>query len=174
MDFEKSESYGDQMCKAIEIIVNKKMKKIKRDKTVEGVVEAKTENGQYRVKIKNSSYTAFSINPFLNFQVGDTVLILIPKGDFSYKKIIIDLASKEKSCEILLPNIINVLDGKKVSWQKTIIDGEEVFVLIGEDILIEDAEPSATMLNGKYVKWKKIKIDGQESFVLTGEDLPNL
>lgn len=179
MDFGKSESYGDKLCKAVEIIIDKKLKKVERDKTVEGTIESKTEDGQYRVRIKGSLYTASPMNPFLNFKVGDTVLILVPKGDFAYKKIIMDLANKEQSCEMLLPNTISILDGKKVSWQRLMIGGVEGYFLVGEDILTRDGnasvEPSAAViLNGKRAEWKRVKIGGKESFVLTGEDLPNL
>ena len=178
MDFGKSESYGDKICKAIEIIVDKKLKKVERDKTIEGVIEEKTKDGQYRVRIKGALYTAAPMNPFLNFKVGDSVLVLIPKGDFSYKKIIIDLTNKETSCEMLLPNSISILDGKRVQWQKLVIGGQESYILVGEDILTREVqEPAAStgaiMLNGKRAEWKKVIIGGKESFILTGEDLPN-
>lgn len=179
MDFGKSESYGDKICKAVEIIIDKKLKKVERDKTVEGTIESKTEDGQYRVRIKGSLYTASPMNPFLNFKVGDAVLILVPKGDFAYKKIIMDLANKEKSCEMLLPNSVSVLDGKKVSWQKLVIGGVESYFLVGEDILTRDMPitiepPAPVLLNGKRAEWKRVKIGGKESFILTGEDLPTL
>lgn len=103
-----SEAFGEKFCKAVEVIFDKKIKKIKRDNTIVGVIESAkpNENGNYRVKVKNSGYWATPILPWLEFNKGDSVLMLVPQENFSEKKLILSHANKGKQ------NVMSKLKGK--------------------------------------------------------------
>lgn len=80
-----------ELFEAISIIVHSENEKLKFTKTIEAIIYDNSEAaiGRYRVKYQDSIFYVYSNDVSLKYNVNDTVLVLIPEGDFSQQKIIV-------------------------------------------------------------------------------------
>lgn len=80
-----------ELFEAISIIVHSENEKLKFTKTIEAIIYDNSEAaiGRYRVKYQDSIFYVYSNDVSLKYNVNDTVLVLVPEGDFSQQKIIV-------------------------------------------------------------------------------------
>lgn len=80
-----------ELFEAISIIVHSENEKLKFTKTIEAIIYDNSEAsiGRYRVKYQDSIFYVYSNDVSLKYNINDTVLVLIPEGDFSQQKIIV-------------------------------------------------------------------------------------
>lgn len=101
-------SIQEQIFQAIDIITDKKVRELKFDKTVEGLVvsDAKAETGEYEVQYQDIRFTAYSSNNTVKYKKDENVLILIPDGDMSNKKTILSSSKSEGERYVDIDDII--------------------------------------------------------------------
>ena len=80
---------SDTLFEALDIIINKRIEAVQKDKTILCVVEdaANAKNGEYVVSNAAAKFTAYSENT--NYVQGQNVWVLIPEGDYNNEKKII-------------------------------------------------------------------------------------
>lgn len=82
-DFKKMQ---EAIIKAIDTIVNDKLKKIKYNYYVDGIIQNKSHTGNsYDVLIANETYKNIPSKHKLKYNVGDVVQILVKNGDWNKK-----------------------------------------------------------------------------------------
>lgn len=84
--------YEDQICEAIEILVDNAIKKISFNRTIQCIVQSCEDaaGGRYKVKYQDSSFSAYAINKSDTYSKGTSVWVLVINNDMSKNKIIID------------------------------------------------------------------------------------
>ena len=75
----------EAIMSAVNTIVDKKLKNIKRNYYVDGVIKNKNDNDTYNVLINNEVYKDIPSQHKLNYEAEDTVQILIKNGDWNKK-----------------------------------------------------------------------------------------
>ena len=80
---------SDTLFEALDIIINKRIEAVQKDKTILCVVEdnSKAEEGEYIVSNASAKFTAYSENTA--YRNGQNVWVLIPEGDYNNEKKII-------------------------------------------------------------------------------------
>lgn len=80
---------SETLFEALDIIINKRLESVQKDKTILCVVEdtSKAKEGEYTVSNASAKFTAYSEN--VNYVVGQNVWVLIPEGDYNNEKKII-------------------------------------------------------------------------------------
>ena len=81
--------YSDTLFEALDIIINKRLEAVDKDKTVLCVIEDanKAEEGEYVVSNASAKFTAYSENT--KYRNGQNVWVLIPEGNYNNEKKII-------------------------------------------------------------------------------------
>lgn len=81
--------YNEIICQAIDTIVQQRIAQIRFDETIACIIieDKEKEFGKYKVQYGSMTFDAYSENTTYNN--GTSVYVLIPKGDYSQKKIII-------------------------------------------------------------------------------------
>lgn len=81
---------SNNILKTIDMIVEDRVSKIKFDKTIEAIINSivNLNTGEYKVKYEENIFSAFSSNTSITYEIGDKVLVKVPEGDFTNKKII--------------------------------------------------------------------------------------
>ena len=81
--------YNEIICQAIDTIVQQRIAEIRFDETIIcTIIENKEKNfGKYRVQYGSMTFDAYSENT--KYELNTSVYVLIPKGDYTQKKIII-------------------------------------------------------------------------------------
>jgi hypothetical protein len=86
-------SYENNICEAIELIVNKAVSEASYDRTIQGTIVSCDDAtvGQYTVKYQDSKFTAFSSGTSVSYTKDTEVYVLIPNGDSTkdVKKVIL-------------------------------------------------------------------------------------
>lgn len=80
---------SETLFEALDIIINKRLESVQKDKTILCVVEdaSKAKEGEYTVSNASAKFTAYSEN--VNYVAGQNVWVLIPEGDYNNEKKII-------------------------------------------------------------------------------------
>lgn len=73
------------ICDAIDILVDKAIANAGYDKTIQGHILECTNltAGEYKIKYQDSEFIAYSIEPDITFEKNTLVNILIPRSDFT-------------------------------------------------------------------------------------------
>ena len=79
----------DAFLEAIDIMIEQKLKKLKCNYYVDGVIQEAYEDNTYKVLINNATYDKISCLHRASFQANDVVHILVKNGDWN-KKYIVD------------------------------------------------------------------------------------
>lgn len=81
--------YNEIICQAIDTIVQQRISQIKFDETIVCIVidNARREQGRYTVQYGSMVFEAYGENT--TYEKNTQVYVLIPKGDYTQKKIII-------------------------------------------------------------------------------------
>lgn len=82
-------NYGETFCDAVDIIVSQKLKELEYDVTkvctiIDNIYK---DLGRYTVQEETIKYEAYSANK--DFNIGDSVLVTIPNGNYNMQKMII-------------------------------------------------------------------------------------
>lgn len=85
----KLTDYNEIICQAIDTIVQQRISQIKFDETILCIIidNKLKEQGRYTVQYGSMVFEAYGENTTYN--IGTQVYILVPKGDYTQKKIII-------------------------------------------------------------------------------------
>ena len=89
-------SIENQICEAINIIVNKAISEAKYDKTIQATIIKCVDAtiGKYQVKYQDSTFYAYSSNSDTSYSDNSVVYILVPGGDMSKDKTILGSTKK--------------------------------------------------------------------------------
>lgn len=89
-------SYENQICEAIEYIVDHAIARADFDKTIKATIVSCIDEtiGQYKVKYQNSTFHAYSNSTEVTYSSGTDVYILIPGNDMSSTKTILGSVDK--------------------------------------------------------------------------------
>jgi hypothetical protein len=87
---------GEIICEAVDTIVSKRLEGLKYDitKTCTIVDNSQKKIGKYSVTEENLIYDAYTTNTELN--IGDSVIVLIPNGDYNEQKLILNKIVDDK------------------------------------------------------------------------------
>lgn len=85
MDNKKTQ---DAFLEAVDILINKKLKKLKFNYYVDGVIQQAYSNDTYKVLINNAVYDKVPSLHRMDFQMNDAVQILVKNGDWNKKYIV--------------------------------------------------------------------------------------
>lgn len=91
-----STNYENQICEAIEYIVNHAIADAGFDKTIQATIVSCIDEtiGQYKVKYQNSIFNAYSNSTEVSYLSGTEVYILVPQNDMSNTKTILGAVDK--------------------------------------------------------------------------------
>ena len=119
---------GQEICSAIDIIVQKRLSELLFDKTIQGVVIECLNPliGEYKVKYQDSKILAYSTDPkSILYQKGDTVYLSVPFNDLSSRKTILGSVSGDQKEHIALTwtgNCIPDLNNfTAIQWESDIL-----------------------------------------------------
>jgi len=86
----------EEFLGAINNIATRKVEATPIDLTIEAevVLAYNVEIGEYKVQYESNTFSAFSLDPSIVFNVGESVYVLVPKGDYTAKKLILGYSSK--------------------------------------------------------------------------------
>ena len=85
-------SINEQILSAIDILVDNKIAKLQFDKTVQATIWSivNLDTGEYKVRYNGNIFSAFANDLKEQYKVKDNVYIMIPEGDLSNRKVIIN------------------------------------------------------------------------------------
>ena len=86
----------DNICEAIELIVDKSVKEAGFDKTIQATVKSCVDEsiGKYKIKYQDSSFYAYASSPDVVYGDNTLVYILIPQNDMTKDKTILGTVDK--------------------------------------------------------------------------------
>ena len=86
----------DNICEAIELIVDKSVKEAGFDKTIQAIVKSCVDEsiGKYKIKYQDSSFYAYASSPDVVYGDNTLVYILIPQNDMTKDKTILGTVDK--------------------------------------------------------------------------------
>lgn len=114
----------EAIINAVNTIVEKKLKKIKRNYYVDGVIKNKNDNFTYNVLIANEIYKNIPSKSKLNYEIGDTVQILVKNGDWNQK--FIDNVSYHN--KFLTSKQYNSIDGTGAEFPLICHNGSNIWI----------------------------------------------
>ena len=84
------------ICQAVDIIAQQKAKTMRYDSTVEATIFKCIDAtiGSYDIQYQGNIFRAYSVNPAMQYNVGDTVLMLVPQSNFNNEKTILGAKNK--------------------------------------------------------------------------------
>lgn len=87
--------FTQNMFEAVESLVSRQIDSTPIDLTVtaEIALVRNVEVGEYKVTYKGDTFSAYSLDPMTVYKKGEEVYVLVPKGDFSSKKVILGKAA---------------------------------------------------------------------------------
>ena len=105
----KAEQIAEQMLEAMSMIAQSKTEQVQFDKTVEAIIEdvSAASSGRYLVSSGNLTFYAFSTDT--KYKKNDSVLVMIPQGNYDNQKIIISKKSKNNETIITYDSPLNHL-----------------------------------------------------------------
>lgn len=111
-----------QICEAVDIIVQRAMSQAEFDRTIQGTVLSCVDAtiGKYKIKYQDSSFYAYASNAEVTYSNGSSVYILIPGNDLSRDKTILGTTKR------LGLNYINT------------VTGQDTYNIIGNNIIINN------------------------------------
>ena len=128
-----------QICDAIEIIVDRAIEQANYDKTIQATVISCVDAtiGKYKVKYQDSTFYAYSSNSEVTYTNGSTVYILIPGNNTEADKTILGTTKK-----------------LGINYVAT-VEGDEAYQVIGNNCIMN----SSTSFNlQSYKKDKQVKV----------------
>lgn len=149
-----------QICQAVQTIVDKKIQKAAFDKTISAIV-VKCVNaaaGQYLISYQNGQFTAYG-NPSSAsmFQPGTLIEVLIPNGDFGAKKIILSTTAKTGYDTTVTATVVSCIDA--IAGRYSVIYNGTTFQAFAdksESALYEDGQQVQILIPCGDVSQKKI------------------
>ena len=131
---------------AINTISQANVDAAKRDETIDAEIVSLTnaETGEYRVTYQGNTFSATASDPTTTYSKGDRVYVLVPRGDFSAKKIILGRSDyKNSTVSDDLSDLTNFYIVKGPNWLDWYKGSEPLQICAVEDkyktSLLEDA-----------------------------------
>lgn len=152
-------NYGETFCDAIDIIVSEKLKKLEYDVTkmctiVDNVYKSL---GRYTVQEETVKYEAYSTNT--NFAIGDSVLVVIPNGDYNMQKMILSKVAEDSNLQTSVA-YVSPLE-KMLDFTGNIIPEAQEFSLLAND-------PDVTEQLIYSISWNGGVYDGYSDYTRMG------
>lgn len=149
-------NYGETFCDAVDIIVSEKLKTLGYDitKVCTVIDDTYKKLGRYTVQEETIKYEAYSIE--VNYNIGDSVLVIIPNGDYSMQKNIIGKAMIEDdltSSTLYESPLSTILD-----FTGDIIDADNIINkdgTINKEFSLLANNPNRTMKLLYSIEWDK-------------------
>lgn len=90
------------ILQAVDIIADSKIKGLKFDKTIIGNISKieDIEEGRYRIEYETGNFVVYSEDPAITYNLGESVYVKIPEGDYSNKKFIEGKVINEEKAEV--------------------------------------------------------------------------
>lgn len=112
-------SYENELCEAIELIVNNAVAKANYDRTIQATIVSCIDQtiGKFKCKYQDSSFYAYATSSEVTYSKGTEVYVLIPGNDMSRDKTILGTTKKLGADYAVTP------------------DGDEAFEVIGNNCL---------------------------------------
>lgn len=87
--------YTQNIFEAVDSLVSRRIDSTPIDLTITGEIALlrNVDIGEYKVTYQGNTFSAFSLDPMTVYKLGEEVYVLVPKGDFSSKKIILGKAA---------------------------------------------------------------------------------
>lgn len=93
-----SVDYTNQILDAVETVAKVAIEAAGYNKTIQAtIIQKMNTSGKYKVKYQDSELIVYSSNTEIDYPVGTLVYVLIPNGDFSLNKMILDVVDKEQT-----------------------------------------------------------------------------
>lgn len=93
-----SVNYTNQILDAVETVAKVAIEAAGYNKTIQAtIIQKMNTSGKYKVKYQDSELIVYSNNTDIDYPVGTLVYVLIPNGDFSLNKMILDVVDKEQT-----------------------------------------------------------------------------
>lgn len=93
-----SVNYTNQILDAVETVAKVAIEAAGYNKTIQAtIIQKMNTSGKYKVKYQDSELIVYSSNTDIDYPVGTLVYVLIPNGDFSLNKMILDVVDKEQT-----------------------------------------------------------------------------
>lgn len=102
-------SISESILQAVDLLIDSKTSKLQYDKTVQATIYRidNVDEGEYKVRYNGNIFTAYAQDIEKVYKIDDTVYVVIPEGDFSNRKIISGLATKQSLSQNQLTNLQN-------------------------------------------------------------------
>ena len=147
---------GNKVFEAIETVVGQRLSEMKFDTTIIGTIvdDADKDKGHYRVKnSENFTFDAYC-NAETKYSKNNQVYVLIPQGDYSNEKTIINRYSSEGETAIaFVPTADRILKDSDASLKLFTKDDDEEVKTIYANFYKTDGESYEQ--NGKYISIKQ-------------------
>lgn len=147
----------EQIFESIDVIVKKRLREIKNDTTIEGIISSdeKALHGEYLIRYQDIEFTAFSENNTVRYLKDDNVLISVQEGDFSKKKTIkgkaenkgeefLDIQSELDKIYKVGVNFVNNSDTLEIILDAK--DNQEALIPIDEEDMIKSSQGQKSLI----------------------------
>jgi hypothetical protein len=161
----------DNICEAIELIVDKSVKEAGFDRTIQATIKKCSDEstGYYQVKYQDSSFYAYAADPSISYSEGTAVYVLIPQNDMSKVKTILgsvdkigddylDTSEKDSNFEVIGANGISQTSLYNLSSYKTELkeiynaDSESNDLEVNTEALLEYMKEASSLICGATFK----------------------
>lgn len=143
-----SSEYNDNIAKAIDILLNKRLKSLGYDQTIIAIIQQviNSEQGKYKITYEGSVLEAEAINQNKLYDVGQLVYVKIPQSDFSNKLIIEGMVNDESQLKLTKEELQNY----KIT-EYPIFEYEDVYALTaGPSNISKTSEENLQQIKTEY------------------------
>lgn len=163
-------TYENQILDAIETLSNNAINNAGYDKTIKGVIIENIDalSGKYKVKYQDSEIEAYSNNTDNIYTEGTLVNILVPNGDFTQTKTILDIVDKDNAV------YTSVLEEEEKYSNEggNMISATNEFGLssykINDELILYDEENNINLINFDKLKFEEYVQKENNNFILLG------
>lgn len=117
---------NEQICKAVDIIVSKKLESVNFDSTIIATIVDNSEAGQYKYICSNGSSQFIAYAKETNYKINESVYVTIPNNDYDQQKIIIGkYVAKDAKPYVFKQPFETIIDlsGNLIQTNNTIANG---------------------------------------------------
>lgn len=100
---------SEQILQAVEIIADKKIEELQFDKTIKAKIYSivDLDTGEYKVRYNGNIFSAFANDLKQTYKIDEWVYVNVPEGNFSDKKLIMSVVSKQSLTQSQLTSLQN-------------------------------------------------------------------
>lgn len=179
--------YGEIICEAVDTIVSKRIQSLDYDITINGIITDDTYKAQGKYTVSSNSVKFDAYSTITTLEVGDSVLVNIPKGDYNNQKTILNkvISSTEDSTYLAytspLENMLKFTNNIATETEGSILaNGSEKekkigsridwtdyqgFTMMGVSASFETILNSYDTINGHYGLQFRFQMDGNNTII---------